>query len=99
MTFVAQALARNSGLRADVAMDELLCADDGRVMAALRIAGLRRESVASLLAGIGDLLGIRDPGRAMTVFDKLGQSDVEGARRWLNSDPAYRAAVAALGEP
>lgn len=98
MTFVAQAIARKSGLRADIAMDELLSGNDSRVMAVLRIADLRRESVASLLAGIGDLLSIGDPGRAITTFDKLGDAEVESARRWLNADPAYRAAVGTLGD-
>jgi hypothetical protein len=79
-------------------MDELLSGNDSRVMAVLRIADLRRESVASLLAGIGDLLFIGDPGRAITTFDKLGDAEVESARRWLNADPAYRAAVGTLGD-
>jgi hypothetical protein len=51
-----------------------------------------------LLAGIGDLLGIDDPGRALTAFDELTTSDVESARRWLTADPAYRAAAEILGD-
>ena len=98
MTFVAQAVARKSGLRADIALDELLSGDPARVMAILRIADLRRQSVAGLLAGIGDLLGIDDPGRALTAFDELTASDVESARRWLTADPAYRAAAEILGD-
>ena len=98
MTFVAQAVARKSGLRADIALDELLSGKPARVMAILRIADLRRQSVAGLLAGIGDLLGIDDPGRAISAFDELTAADVDNARRWLTADPAYRAAAELLGD-
>ncbi|MFL6753128.1 MAG: DUF2336 domain-containing protein [Sphingomicrobium sp.] len=97
MTFVAQALARRSGVRAQVAMDELLCADERRAMAVLRTAGVSRKVAASLLAGVGDLLGIPDPGRAIDAFDRLTEAEVEDARTWLTTDPAYRDAVTALG--
>jgi hypothetical protein len=95
--FVAQALGHKSDLPAEVAMDEFLSGDPARVMTVARIAGLRRDSVASLLAGIGDLLGINDPGRAISAFDAMSQADVEHAGIWLGSDAAYRRAVAMLG--
>ena len=98
MTFVAQALSRRSGIRADVAMDELLSANDRRAMAMLRTAGVTRQVAASLLAGVGDLLGINDPGRAIDVFDRFSESEVEDARTWLTTDPAYRGGVDALGK-
>jgi hypothetical protein len=93
MTFVAQALARRCGLRGDVATDELMSASEQRVMTLLRIAGVRRELAAGLLAGIGDLLGVTDPGRAIKSFDNMGESEVEDARSWLSADSAYRSAV------
>jgi len=96
MTFVAQALARRSGVRAHVVMDELLSGDERRVMATLRTAGVSRQVAASLLAGVGDLLGIPDPGRAIDAFDRLTQTEVENARTWLTTDPGYREAVTAL---
>ena len=98
MTFVAQALGHKSDLTGDIAMDELLSGDTARVIAIMRIAGLSRESVASLLAGMGDLLGIDDPGRAITAFDAMSAADVESAGHWLGSDPAYRRSVAQLGD-
>jgi hypothetical protein len=98
MTFVAQALGFKADLAGDIAMDELLSGDPARVMTIARIAGLGRNSVASLLAGIGDLLGINDPGRAISAFDAMSPADVEHASRWLGSDAAYRRAVAALGD-
>src|SRR6185436_19349736 len=96
MTFVAQALARRSGLGGEVATDELLSASEQRVMTLLRIAGVRRELAARLLAGIGDLLGIVDPGSAITAFDSMGEAEIEDARSWLGADVAYRSAVARL---
>ena len=97
MIFVGQTLSRRSAIRGDVALDELLSGDDVRVMALMRISGVRREVAASLLAGVGDLLGIGDPGRAIAAFDRMSDAQVEEARSWLGSDAAYRAAVARLG--
>lgn len=97
MIFVGQTLSRRSAVRGDVALDELLSGDDVRVMALMRIAGVRREVAASLLAGVGDLLGIGDPGRAIAAFDQMTEAQVENARSWLSSEPGYRAAVARMG--
>jgi len=98
MTFVAQALARRSGLRGEIATDELLSASEQRVMTLLRLAGVRRELGAGLLAGIGDLLGLTDPGGAIAAFDALDEAELDDARSWLGSDPAYRHAVGALDD-
>jgi hypothetical protein len=97
MTFVAQALSRRGGFRGNVALDELLSGEDTRLMLLLRSAGVRRDVAASLLAGIGDLLGISDAGRAIDAFDRLGEAHVEAMRHWLASEPGYRNAVTALG--
>ena len=97
MTFVAQTLARRSGVAADIAMDELLSGDERRAMTMLRTAGASREVAARLLAGIGDLLGVADPGRAIDAFDRLVEEEVAEARTWLTTDAAYREAVSALG--
>ena len=97
MTFVAHALSRRSGVRADLAMDELLSADERRAMAVLRTGGVSRQVAASLLAGVGDLLGISDPGKAIDAFDRMSDVEVEDARTWLTTDAAYRDAVTALG--
>jgi hypothetical protein len=96
ITFVAQALARCSGLSGEVATDELLSASERRVMTLLRLAGVRRELAARLLAGIGDLLGLTDPGHAIETFDSMSQDEVEAARNWLATDLTYRIAVARL---
>lgn len=96
MIFVAHALARRADVRGGIAFDELMSGDPRRSMAVLRMGGLSRQSAAGLLAGIGDLLGIDDPGRAISVFDGLSDQEVEDARAWLTTDPHYRGAVAAI---
>jgi hypothetical protein len=96
MIFVAHALARRADVRGGIAFDELMSGDPRRSMAVLRMAALSRQSAAGLLAGVGDLLAITDPGRAISVFDELGDAEVEDARAWLTTDPNYRGAVAAI---
>jgi hypothetical protein len=98
MTFVAQALARRSGLAGDVATDELLSQSESRVMTLFRMADVRRELAARLLAGIGDLLGVSDVGSAISTFDELGDEKVEDVRSWLSADRSYRSAVARMGQ-
>jgi Uncharacterised protein conserved in bacteria (DUF2336) len=97
MNFVAHALARRSGISGDVALDELLSGDSKRVITLFKMGAVRRETAAGLLAGIGDLLGITDPGQAISHFDQLGSGDIADALSWLHADPAYQGAVAALG--
>lgn len=98
MNFVAQALARRSQIRGDVAVDELLSGDSRRVMALLRMGRLSRESTAGLLAGVGDLIGIRDPGSALSEYDALTDDEVANSRNWISADALYRRAASALGE-
>jgi hypothetical protein len=97
VNFVSQALARRSALNGDMALDELLSSDAKRIMVLLRMGGLSREVAGGLLAGIGDLLGIADLGRAISEFDRLSETDIANARSWIAADPLYQRAVAALG--
>lgn len=97
MTFVAHALSTRSGVRPDVALDELLSGSELRAMGMLRTAGVSRAVAAGLLAGVGDLIGIPDPGRAIDAFDRFTDAEVEDSRAWLTADPAYRRAVSAFG--
>jgi hypothetical protein len=95
--FLAEVLGRRAGVPATLALDELLSGDAPRAMALLRIAGFSRDLSAGLLAGVGDLLGIADPGAAIGVFDSMTDDQLGAARSWLTSSPAYRAALEALG--
>jgi hypothetical protein len=95
ITFLANALSRRSGIGGQTAVDELL-SGDRRAMILLRAAGVSRHVAASVLAGVGDLLGMPDPGQAIDVYDRLSAAEVEDARIWLTSDPVYRLAVGRL---
>lgn len=95
--FLAEVLGRRAGIPGTVAFDELLSAKPGKVMALLRVAGVSRELSAGLLASLGDLLGIVDPGAAIGVFDHMSDKEVEAAAIWLRAAPAYRAAINAVG--
>lgn len=96
--FLAEVVAQASGTHSDWALDELLSSDAQRVMALLRMSGFSRELSAGLLASIGDLLGIADPGAAIDLFERMSGDQVEAARTWLASPEAYRSAVNALGK-
>ena len=97
VAFVAEVLARHAGLPTDSAIDELLSSEAPHVMALLRMAGVSRDLSAGLLAAIGDLLGISDPGAAIDVFDRMSDEQVQAARSWLLTAPAYRAALDRFG--
>ena len=95
--FLAHVIALRAGIESNVARDELLSSNARRLMALFRLAGFSRELSASVLAGIGDLLGIEDAGEAIGVFDSLSADEVEAAASWLTSSAAYRDAIEALG--
>jgi hypothetical protein len=98
IAFIAAVLARRAGIALTVALDELLAGDPDQSMVLFRSAGASRELVAGLLAGIGDLLGISDPGEAISLFESLTDADVAASRSWLETAPAYRAALERLGQ-
>jgi uncharacterized protein DUF2336 len=95
--FLAELLAHRSGTQSRWALDELLSGDPKRVMALLKMSGFSRQLSAGLLASIGDLLGIADPGAAIGLFDSMNDEQVEAARTWLATPAAYRAAIEVLG--
>ena len=98
VAFVAEVIARRGGISTGSAVDELLSGEAPHVMALLRGAGLSRDLAAGLLAGIGDLLGIADPGAAIALFDRISDEQVQAARAWLTTAPAYRYALDRLGQ-
>ena len=95
---VAAVLARRAGIALDAALDVLLSGDARTVMTMFRAAAVSRDLAAGLLAGIGDLLGMADAGDAISLFDAMAPGDVDAARSWLATDPAYRAALHRLGQ-
>lgn len=96
--FLAHVLARRAGIRAETAIEELLSTSSNRVMTLFRVAGVSRTLSAGLIAGVGDLLGIDDPARAIGVFDAMTDEQADEARTWLATPPAYRTALGALGD-
>jgi hypothetical protein len=95
--FLAQVIGRRAGISGTVAMDELLSGEPVRLMALLRVAAFSRELGAGLLASLGDLLGIDDPGSAIGHFDALTAEEISAAASWLSATPTYRIALEALG--
>lgn len=96
--FLAEVLARRAGAEADTAFEQLLSGSERQVMALLRIAGVSRDLSAGLLASVGDLLGIADPGAAIGVFDMMSPQEIQDAASWLRAAPDYRAALQRLGQ-
>jgi hypothetical protein len=97
VAFIAEVLARRAGIYGTVALDELLSGRPQQVMSLLRVAGFSRELSAGLLASLGDLLGIDDPGTAINFYDGMSAEEVRAAASWIAAPRAYRAALDALG--
>lgn len=97
VAFLAEVLGRRAGIAASVAFDELLSGEAGHLMALLRLASFSRELSAGLLASLGDLLGIDDPGAAISVFDGMSADEVKAAASWLSAPASYRTSLHALG--
>jgi Uncharacterised protein conserved in bacteria (DUF2336) len=98
VSFVAEVLARRAEVPTEAALEEFLSGDSNYVMALMRASGTSRELCAGLLAGVGDLIGISDAGKAIAQFDRLSDTEVQAARSWLVTDSAYRVALDRLGQ-
>jgi hypothetical protein len=96
--FLAHVLARRGGIPPETAIEELLSTSSDRLMTLFRVADVSRALAAGLIAGVGDLLGIEDAAKAIGVFDAMTAEQVDEARMWLATPPAYRSVLAALGE-
>jgi len=97
LDLLAAGLARRAGIDGEDAFRHLASPGDGRLMMLLRMAGRSRSLAARLLADIGEMIGIADPGHEISSFDRIEDAAVEAAREWLRLDPHYRAASLALG--
>ena len=97
LDLLAAGLARRAGIDGEEAFRHLASPADGRLMMLLCMAGASRSLAARLLADLGELLGIADPGHEIASFDQIDASAVEAARGWLRLDPDYRSACLALG--
>lgn len=93
---LAEALALRAGIDGMTAWDRIACGGDGRLVQLLRAAGVSRRFAAELMAGVGDQIGISDPGHAIGCFDSLGDAQVDADRKWAGLDPLYRNSVQAI---
>jgi hypothetical protein len=97
VAFLAYALAERAGIGGGNAWDYLADGDHGRLVLLLRLAGVSREFAARLLALLGDLVGIGDPGSEIGRFDALDEGQARSVSEWLQLDVGYRAALRTLG--
>ena len=97
IAFVAGALAERAGIEPGTAWSHLVDGDRGRLVLLLRMADSSRQFAASLLALLGDLVGLADLGDEIARFDSMSEGEMKAGRASLQLDPAYRSALAALG--
>lgn len=95
ISLLAEALARRSGIGFDCAWDHLT-AGGGRLALLLRMADVPRELAGEIVASSAEVVG-SDSETEIEAFDRLPDEEVERSRKWLRLDPAYRAAIGALG--
>jgi hypothetical protein len=79
-----------------LAWDHLVDGDGDRLVLLLRMAGMSRNFAASLLALLGDLVGIADLGGAIRRFDSMSDAELASARERLTLATDYQAALGAL---
>ena len=97
VAFIAGALAERAGVDPAMAWDHLVDGNHGRLVLLLKMADSSRQFAASLLALLGDLVGIVDLGGEIARFDGMTDDQMRAGREALQLDPAYRSALAALG--
>jgi hypothetical protein len=97
IAFVAGALAERAGIEPGAAWSHLVDGDRGRLVLLLRMADSSRQYAASLLALLGDLVGLADLGEEIGRFDGMSDVEMKAGRASLQLDPAYRSALSALG--
>jgi hypothetical protein len=93
---LAEALARRAGIGFDSAWQHFT-GGGGRLALLLRMSGLSRELAGEIVAGAAEIVA-SDAETEIRAFDELSDEDVERSRRWLRLDPAYRAAIGAMGQ-
>ena len=97
LDLLSAGLARRAGIAGEDSARHLETPGDGRLMLLVRMAGGSRTLAARLLAELGELLGIGDPGAEIAQFDSIDDISATRALAWLRLDPHYRSAIAALG--
>jgi hypothetical protein len=94
VALLVETLGRASGISFETAWEHFL-GGSRRLALLLRMSGTSRSIAGEIVAGTAGVLA-GDPETAMTAFDRLGDEEVESARKWLRLDPDYRSAICAL---
>ena len=94
VALLAEALGRRSGIAFEVAWEHFLGGSE-RLALLLRMSGVSREIAGEIVTGTAGLVA-GDPETGIGAFDRLGEEEVEAARKWLRLDAAYRSAICAL---
>lgn len=92
-----EALAHSAFVSGESAWQLLTGAHRGGLVLLLRMAGLSRDCAAHLLAELGDLLGIDDPGHELERFEGITDTQADEERLRLELPPQYRQALEAAG--
>ena len=93
---LAEGLARRAAVPTADALDHLLVGGNGRLVLLLRMAAASRELAARILAALGELVGIGNPGREIATFESLSDDEVSAARQRFGHATEYRDALSAL---
>jgi len=96
VAFLSEALARRAGIDSGEALDHLLDGGGGRLVLLLRMAGVQRSLAARILATLGELVGVADPGREIARFDEISDDQALAARQRLSLAAEFRESLAAL---
>ncbi len=76
LAFLAHALGERARIAPTCAWDHLVDGDESGLVLLLRMAGVSRNFAASLLALLGDLVGVTDLGRAIGRFDSTSEAEL-----------------------
>jgi len=93
--FLAEALARRSGIGFEAAWDHLTGAF-GKLALLLRMSRIPRDMAGEIIGSLAEVIG-SDAEAEISAYDDLTDDRVESARQWLRLDPFYRSAVESLG--
>lgn len=95
-SLLAEALARRAQIDFASAWEKLT-GGGGRLALLLRMAAISRSLAGEIIASAAQAGG-SSAEVEIQAFDDLSDEQVDRARRWLRLDPAYRSALAGLGD-
>ena len=94
VAIVTEALARRSGIGFNVAWEHFT-GRSGQLALLVRMSGISRTLAGEIIAGAAEVLN-SDVEAEIAEFDRLGEDEVERARKWLRLNAHYRSALRRL---